>query len=76
MQTNAFTIEKNVPLPRKCQRAIKYPLADMEVGDSFVVPLSERQRVTNTAHMFAKRNGGKFASRKIDAETARIWRVA
>jgi hypothetical protein len=76
MQTNAFTIEKNVPLPSKCSTRRAYPFAQMEVGDSFAFPLKAYRAVSNNSHMFAKRNGGKFATRKIDAETGRCWRVA
>ena len=77
MQTNSFTIDKNVPLPeRKPGREAKYPFGEMEVGVSFEFPLHKRNSIAPAARMWGRRFGTKFATRKIDAETARCWRVA
>ena len=36
-----FKIEKGIPIP-ECANATKYPFIDMQVGDSFFVPLTEK----------------------------------
>lgn len=78
-------IEKNVPLPSYCT----YPFKDMEVGDSFVVPLSgttikagkidaATHRVSVSAGYWVKKHspGAKFTIRSlVDEGVARCWRV-
>lgn len=62
-------IEKNVPLVRPNRGC--YPFGDMEINDSFVAD----RKAQASAAGFARRNGVKFVTRKIDAEKVRIWRV-
>lgn len=71
-----YIIEKSIPI---LTRSI-YPFNDMQIGDSFAFPKSERVRVAAAASNFAAkstRNGNKmrFMSRRINADTCRIWRV-
>ncbi len=71
-----FKVEKDVPfIPYR-----KYPLGDMEVGDSFLVPFTDLQHykdprsgIYSAISYYAKRNGGKFACRKVK-EGIRVWR--
>lgn len=74
-----YEIEKNIPLVRKALgRNAKYPLASMEIGDSFVVPLKypgQRTVVNSVVSSFGKNHGRKFATRRID-NSVRVWRVA
>ena len=77
-----YTIEKNVPLPaRQNARPARYPFADMEVGDSFLVPgkgsTKDQSHISAYAIMVAKRLGGgrKFATRQVGADL-RVWRIA
>lgn len=74
-----YEIEKNVPLLEKAAgRKAKYPLASMEVGDSFVVPLKypkQRSPVHSVASIFGKKHGRKFTTRRID-NGVRVWRIA
>jgi hypothetical protein len=74
-----YEIEKNVPLVGKgIGRNAKYPLASMEIGDSFVVPLKypeQRNALNSAVSIFAKRHGRKFATRRID-NSVRVWRIA
>jgi hypothetical protein len=82
-----FEVEKNVPMPPVyAGRNAKYPFADMEVGDSFAIPLDgvpamnggDRAVATlrSSAIQRSKRHGGKYAVR-TDREVgvARCWRV-
>jgi hypothetical protein len=34
-----YKIEKDVPLPALVRRRSKYPFKDLEIGDSFVIPI-------------------------------------
>lgn len=71
-----FKVERGVPLPepRNIWRC-RYPLADMEPGDSFVVPAEHYYRVGKSMSNFAKKTGLKFTIRKLPDGGARIWRV-
>lgn len=63
-----FFIWKNIPFTSRS----RYPFAEMEIGDSFVAPKKTQTRIWSlTQHLYPK----KFASRKIDAEHVRIWRI-
>lgn len=85
-----FEIEKDVPIPETRQgRGSKYPFAEMEVGDSFLVEPEEdpnlgvvdeeeyakvRGRVSNVAYKYGKDHDKKFTVRQTD-EGVRVWRV-
>lgn len=83
-----ITIDRNTPLPfvRK-GRPCKYPFAELQVGDSFAVPLAGSimlgkgdvavGRISAAAVAYARRYGGKFTVR-TDRENnvARCWRLA
>jgi hypothetical protein len=62
----------DMPTPRV---VYSYPYEDMDVGDSFTVPLAARQKVLNANYRAAKRLGLKFMA-KTDGEVVRVWRVA
>ena len=80
-------IEKNVPMPTPTTgRPRRYPLPDMEVGDSFAVPIQGVMTpkgdkaallVSSAAKQYSKRHGGKFVIR-TDRENGvvRCWRMA
>ena len=73
-----YKIEKNVPLyPTRPTRGInyKYPLGDMEIGDSFFVPGSKHSTVNGPIQGFRLRNPGtKFSCRMTD-DGIRVWRI-
>ena len=67
----AYEIEKGVPLKPK------YPFLEMDVGDSFVVPLVDRARPVRTAATRASKvYGKKFACRIQTDGSLRVWRIA
>ena len=73
-QTTEFRIEKGVPLPSV--RA-KYPLGEMDVGDSFHIDAAERARLVSAASFFGTRKGKKFSVRKeVNGSGYRCWRTA
>lgn len=81
-----FKIDKDVPMPRKQNGGTgnaRFPLHQLEVGDSFCVPFEEgreshktRSVVSNAVAAFQLRNASKkFAVRKVD-DGYRLWRTA
>lgn len=79
---DTIQIEKGIPIPRQrggvgAEPAYKYPWAEMGIGDSFVIG-KKISNASTAANAAAKSLGGgrKFTTRKIDATTTRIWRIA
>jgi hypothetical protein len=63
-------IDKNVPLPAR------FPLDQMEVGDSFAVPPGvHRTTVSIAALRYGRKHRMKFVTRKTPDGTIRCWRV-
>jgi hypothetical protein len=52
-----------------------YPYEEMDVGDSFVVPVASRARVLNANYRAGKRLGKAFIAR-TEGENIRVWRTA
>lgn len=65
-------IEKDVPLPPKW---VKYPLDQMEAGDSFLAAEEDRARISAAINRYSKRSGKRFTCRKVDGGL-RVWRIA
>ena len=61
-----------MPMPRV---VYAYPYQEMDVGDSFTVPVSARQKVLNANYRAAKRLGLRFTA-KTEGDMVRVWRVA
>ena len=75
MEANGFKIEKNVP-PPVSDKNTKWPLAQIQPGDSFLVPPEKALRVRYAASQFVRRTQPKwrFATRTVKGGL-RIWRV-
>jgi hypothetical protein len=67
-------IEVGVPAP-KMRVVYAYPYEDMDVGDSFAVPLEARAKVLNANYRAGKRLSRVFTA-KTDGEQVRVWRTA
>ena len=68
-------IEKEVGVRMPTPRVVyAYPYEEMEVGDSFVVPVSARGKVLNANYRAGKRLGMKFVAR-TEGDVVRVWRV-
>lgn len=62
-------IDKDIPIPRR------YPFADMEVGDSFLLaPDMKRIPTTVAALRYGDRHNMKFTVRQVP-EGFRCWRI-
>lgn len=79
-------IEKNIPIPKNKTKKCKYPWAEMEPGDSFVVDIPEGKHATkvqstllNSGHHWAQRQHRgeiRFTARTIDdGKRVRVWRT-
>jgi len=80
-ETNGYLIEKDVPIP-EYYRMSEFPLLSLEVGDSFVTPLSKIKSLRNAITRIHKRNEAfKFITRTVQghgraSRKTRVWRVA
>lgn len=74
MNMRSIEVEKgmDMPMPRV---VYSYPYQEMDVGDSFTVPVSARQKVLNANYRASKRLGLRFTS-KTEGEVVRVWRVS
>lgn len=69
-----FRIEKNIPAPPN--RRSKYPFADMEVGDSFMIPgAATSAKIGSSISYRCIRYGEKYRTSAVDGGL-RVWRVA
>lgn len=66
-------IEHGVEIP-SARVVYAYPYGDMDVGDSFCVPVEARQKVLNANWKASKRLGMRFRA-KTEGEVVRVWRV-
>jgi hypothetical protein len=75
-------IDKGVPIPPR-QSPSKYPLRQMEVGDSFEVKFDPEEpyvraklRMGASLQRYRTLHGWKFTTRKTGPDTIRVWRSA
>ena len=69
-----IVLESGVQMP-KPRVVYAYPYEEMEVGDSFCVPLEARARVMNANYRAGKRLQMRFMA-KTEGSQIRVWRVA
>lgn len=71
-----FQIEKGVPVQAKrIGKKPRFPFAEMEVGDSFTVPITARGSVSASALYWTRKTGYMFVCRTTSDKTVRVWRV-
>lgn len=80
MDNTEYTIESNIPLPKRCcpngGRKLIYPFDKMNIGDSFFISDKSKMRVVaQSACSYQRRHKGyKFVTR-AENNGLRIWRV-
>jgi hypothetical protein len=68
-------IEKEVGVRMPKPRVVyAYPYEEMDVGDSFVVPVVARAKVLNANYRAGRRLGWRFEAR-TEGDVVRVWRV-
>ena len=73
MMITEIGIEVGIPAP-KIRVVYAYPYEEMEVGDSFCVPLDARAKVLNANYRAGKRLGRVFTA-KTEGDQVRVWRT-
>lgn len=77
MENSKYKIEKGVPIPT-CAVNKKYPLRELEIGDSFFVPDVTQVKITGAFNSHAPK---KFSCRTLkddkgNIKGVRVWRIA
>ena len=78
---SVYQIEKDIPIPSRIFHEHRYPLLDMEPGDSFGAPLSESRSIRAAiARMHKSGKGFRFISRTVPVNNKigkeiRVWRI-
>jgi hypothetical protein len=73
-----YKIEKGVPIPDDLIQDLKrkYPFAELEVGDSFVVAGRDMRKAMRAADQYKRRHQGwSYRAKRLDDGTVRLWRV-
>ena len=75
--SDTIVIEKGVPMPQR-NTTHNYPFAEMEIGDSFVVPKSRKAGLAQAARTYSTKVDSKVkftlrTSKTVDE--VRMWRV-
>ena len=76
-----FKIEQGIPMPEPSPSGVrKYPMPDLEIGDSFLVPSSSKKNPQKILHASAKHAGIRITVRRRKLERdgedgVRVWRV-
>ena len=70
-------IESHVPIPRMAKggRKIKYPVADLEVGDSFSVPIGMIGSLRSVVSRYAYNNPKRKFTTRTEGDRVRVWRI-
>jgi hypothetical protein len=73
----AYVIEKGIAMTTtRTQRPCKFPVREMKVMDSFLIPENDvRRTVTQCVRKAAGYYGFKVSTRKVEGGV-RVWRVA
>jgi len=76
-QPTIVPVENGIPLPpRRRHAATKYPLAEMEVGQSFKVDVDKLSSIRVLICRQQKATSKRFAYRTISKRQIRVWRTA
>ena len=72
-QISVYQVDTGVPVPADSRGNL--PLNMLEVGESFLFSLEDRNRVQTLASRLKSRHGKEFIVRKQDENNARVWRT-
>jgi hypothetical protein len=79
-----FKIDKNIPITFESRNSKNYPFKDLEIGDSFLIPVLEDNYTTSRSsvvssvkHFMSKdRKNREFLVRtKREEKGIRVWRI-
>lgn len=67
-------LTKDVPMPETLPRR-RYPIPDMEVGDSFTYPAKRRSSVTAATSKFKLKFPKREFTWRVEGDRIRLWRI-
>lgn len=73
-----WIIDQDVPLPSaRAPKKTKYPFAEMEVGESFLIPKKKTDNCRSAANQFSRRHQPewRFSVYKENEKQSRCWRI-
>lgn len=71
-----YEIEKGVPIPPQAKGIRKYPLPNMEPGDSFAVSMKDKGSFHSSIQKWKERHPEqKWTSRTQPDGSLRVWRI-
>ena len=70
---DVIELERGIGMPTP-RVVYAYPYEEMDVGDSFTVPVAARQKVLNANYRASKRLGCGYTA-KTEGEVIRVWRT-
>ena len=73
MAIQEIELERGIEMP-KAREVYAYPYEEMDVGDSFTVPVSARQKVLNANYRASRRLGCGYTA-KTEGDVIRVWRT-
>jgi hypothetical protein len=65
------SIDSGIPAPERAS----YPYDSLQVGDSFLFPVSKRGSVQSRVNRMKREQGKEFTVKKMDKDTCRVWRI-
>jgi hypothetical protein len=68
-----YRIEQGIPIPPKKSRSRRYPLLDMERGDSFYIP--GRRSVGGSLKFVQEAHKNLKFTTRFDGKGVRVWRI-
>ena len=72
-----YKVERGIKAPeiKNAGRKLRYPLDEMDVGDSFSFHEKDIQSVRSAGYAYARAHGMKFSIRKTQEGEPRCWRI-
>jgi hypothetical protein len=70
-----MNIEQGVPIPPSHSSMVRYPFAEMKVGESFTLPKGQQRKLRVAASHFKGRNPGWDYVTRIEGDQVRLWRI-
>lgn len=71
---DTYPIEKNISKSNRA-KVYRYPYAEMDIDDSFFVPLGKINTINTANYRASQRLGWRFSSRAVEGGV-RVWRVS
>jgi len=71
----SYVIETDVGVPIPVRRGLARVLKEMNVGDSFVFPMEQRNATQTVTSHLKKEGFGEYMVKKVSDTECRVWKV-